>query len=996
MVQLKQTLRFAACCALSAFGISHASADDEISFQDDVAPILEQHCLSCHDDRVHEGDFSLQSAATFFESGYVERGNATASDLIDAVTLHDGKARMPKDAESLNPKEVKALSQWINDGAAWPAGLRLQAKKVSSFDWWSFHPIERPKVPQQTAEVPWCQNPIDAFVLQGQKQKGLKHSDQADRRTLIRRLTFDLIGLPPTPDEVIAFENDNAPDAYDRVVDRLLESKHYGERWARHWLDVVQYADTCGYDKDKLRPNAWPYRDYVIRSFNEDKPYNRFVQEQIAGDVLFPGTADGIVALGFIAAGPWDFIGHVEVPESKIDGKVARNLDRDNMVSNTLNTFCSVTIQCARCHDHKFDPLTQQNYYSLQAVFAAVDRADRAYDVDPEAAEVRSEMTAQIGKLKTEQADLQKQIQRTLGPHYTDLKTALDELTTQESVSKPTEYGYHSQIEANAESTKWVGVELSEATDVSRVILHPCHDEFGGIGAGFGFPIRFRIEVSRTANATAADWVTVADFDQSDCPNPGLSPVEILMEESSCRSIRIVATKLAERQRDFILALAELEVFDANGKLLDLTNAAEVFAKDSIEAPQRWQKGNLVDGKYPSSTTPLVTGKIAAIQRELNTLLTGDEVRQKLGKQQEVDLQIRETELRRQKLPKGKMVYAAVTDFPGQGQFKPTKGQPRPIHVLLRGDVQRPAEAVSPGLLPLNNSDDWRLEEGLDEGQRRAALAKWLTSKDNPLLWRSIVNRVWQYHFGDGLVATPNDFGRMGALPTHPELLDWLACEFRDGRQSFKQLHRLIVTSNTYRQNSADQSKNAEIDGSNQFLWRANRRRLSAEEVRDSMLAVSGALNRTMEGPGFFLFKLEHPEHSPHYEYHKFDPTDPLSHRRSIYRFIARSQPNPWMTTLDCADSSQSTPRRNETLTSLQALSLMNNQFVLAMSTHFSAQLAGKATSLDEIVNSGFQRTLQRAPTDKEHQLLVTFAEEHGVQNLCRVLFNHSEFVFLD
>jgi hypothetical protein len=342
------------------------------------------------------------------------------------------------------------------------------------------------------------------------------------------------------------------------------------------------------------------------------------------------------------------------------------------------------------------------------------------------------------------------------------------------------------------------------------------------------------------------------------------------------------------------------------------------------------------------------------------------------------------------------MVYAAATHFAPQGAFQPTQGTPRAVSVLRRGQVEDPMKLATPGVLPLGAEADFQLSMDLDEGQRRAAVARWLTERDHPLVWRSIVNRIWQYHFGQGIVATPNDFGRMGAIPTHPELLDWLACEFRDGGQSFKQLHRLIVTSNTYRQASTYNDSNAALDGSNQFLWRMPRRRLEAEEVRDAILATSGALDPTMGGPGFYLFVLEKTEHSPHYEYHKFDPTDSASHRRSIYRFIARSQPNPWMVTLDCADSSQSTPRRNETLTSLQALSLLNNRFVLVMGERFAERLRAESAELEQQVELAMQMATQRPPDPAEKQLLVDYAQQHGLANMCRFMFNLSEFVFVD
>lgn len=719
---------------LLAIAVPHESCANDF---ERAATVIAEHCLRCHNDVDRKGDLSLETGEELSSFGLIDVKEPGESYLLKVVTSQNGDPpSMPEDGEPLTQEEVQVLRDWISSGAAWPEGRRLEEPVGGDFDWWSLQPIRRPGVPAfdaSTAEHDWIRTPIDAFILHALHEKGLTPSAAADRRTLIRRVTYDLTGLPPTPEDIREFVDSPDPLAYERLVDRLLASPQYGERWARHWLDVVKYADTCGYDKDKLRPNAWPYRDYVIRSFNNDKPYRRFVQEQIAGDVLFPESEDGILGLGFIAAGPWDFIGHVEVPESKIDGKIARNLDRDEMVSNTLNTFCSVTVQCARCHNHKFDPISQEHYYGMQAVFAAVDRADRPY-------------------------------------------------------------------------------------------------EFGA------------------------------------------------------------------------------------------------------------------DGKPRQS------------------------------------------------------VYAAATRFEPQGQFAPTGGQPREIRVLHRGNVQQPGELAVPGALPLSPEDTavFALADGASEGERRAALARWLTRDDHPLTWRSIVNRIWQYHFGQGIVASPNDFGRMGQLPTHPELLDWLAVEFRASGGSFKHLHRLIVTSSVYRQSSDGNVANMQIDAGNRYLWRMDRRRLEAEEIRDTILVVSGRLDLKMGGPGYHLFELEHPEHSPHYEYHKFDPEDPRSHRRSIYRFIVRSQPDPYMTTLDCADSSQSTPRRDETLTSLQALSMLNNRFNLCMAAHFSARLESESDDLSEQVNRGFTLVTGRPPTPDEREHLADYAGKHGLPNLCRLLFNLSESVYVD
>ncbi|WP_231753209.1 DUF1553 domain-containing protein [Rosistilla carotiformis] len=975
----------AAAVGLS-FAAASARADDNF-FENRVAPLLSQRCLSCHAGDSAKGGFSIAESDTFFADGFVEPGESAASHLIALITPQGSKAEMPKDADPLSSEEIATIAEWIDAGAQWPKGFVLQEALVDDFNWWSFQPLARPPIPPQSD--PWAKSPIDQFVLEKLREKGLTHSPPADRRTLIRRLTYDLTGLPPTPAEVAQFVADPDPNAYENLVDRLLDSKHYGERWARHWLDVAKYADSNGYDKDKLRPNAWPYRDYVIRSFNEDKPYTRFVQEQIAGDVLFPGTADGMLGLGFIAAGPWDFIGHVEVSEAKLDGKVARNLDRDDMVSGVLNTFCSVTVQCARCHNHKFDPITQQQYYGLQAVFAAVDRADRTFDSEPQVAQQRVQLQRQLADARSLQKSVDDAIVAAGGSELAELSQKIETLNKRSKPIKVDEHGYHSAIVANQDSEKWVEVELPEEVTASQIVLHACEDDFNKIGAGFGFPKRFKLE----AADDAGNWTTIHDATAGDFPNPGLMPVAYAIANQPVRRVRITATRLAERKSDFIFALAELEVFAGNQ---NVATGATVQSLDSIEAPIRWRRQNLTDGKWPRMEDPDVPRQIQEATVKRDAILAAVTTPELVTRREDATRKIAKAEAALAALPPQQIVYAAATDFQPQGNFKPTGGKPREVFVLHRGEVALPGDPAVPGVIPLASDSQWQFDPTLSESERRAQLAAWLTDPEHPLVWRSIVNRIWQYHFGQGIVATPNDFGRMGAEPTHPELLDWLAVEFRDGGQSMKTMHRMIVTSNTYQQASDDIVANSTVDGSNQYLWRSNRRRLSAEEVRDSILSVSGSLDETMGGPGFYLFALEKTAHSPHFEYHKFDPADKRSHRRSIYRFIARSQPNPFLTTLDCADSSQSTPRRNETLTSLQALSLLNNKFNLVMSQAFAKRLETESGTLPEQVTLAMQLLAQRSPTAEEREDLVEYAKTHGLQNLCRILLNLSEFVFVD
>ncbi len=976
---------FLAAMLFSAINGGLLVADD--FFESQVAPIFQRRCLSCHSGDTPKGDFSLHTAAEAFSDGYIEPGNSAASHLVDLVTPVSGKAAMPKDADPLSTAELNTIQRWIDNGAPWTADFVLEQLRIDDFNWWSYQTLRRPPVP--ALKDPWAASPIDAFVLQTLRNNGLEHSVAADRRTLIRRVTFDLIGLPPTPDEVDAFLGDTDPQAYAHLVDRLLDSKQYGERWTQHWLDVVKYADTHGYDKDKLRTNAWPYRDYLIRSFNEDKPYARFVQEQVAGDILFPGEPDGILGLGFIAAGPWDFIGHVEVPETKLDGKVARNLDRDDMVSNTMNTFCSVTIQCARCHNHKFDPITQEDYYGMQSLFAAVDRADRPYDTDPQIETERTALTVELAALRQEEKRAAQEIVDIGGSKLSALQATISELQSKLLVVKDDAFGYHSNTSSEQHVEKWVEVDLGSETDIAQIVLRPCHDDFGGIGAGFGFPLRFRVEL-----LIDSVWQTVFDQNAQDLANPGLAPVQISDLQKRSQKVRVTATRLADRKDAFIMAIAELEVLRPDG-----TNAAlhaSVASLDSIEAPVRWSRTNLTDGRWAKGGDPVLQSELSEAIAKRNAIIDSIVTKERVTRDEAIRNSIQSTQEKLDSLPIGQMVYAAATKFAPQGNFTPTQGALRPIQVLHRGNIDQPLLPAVPGFLPLHATDNYLLDVHTGDAERRAALAQWLTDKDHPLLWRSIVNRVWQYHFGRGIVETPNDFGKMGAAPSHPELLDWLAVEFRDTGQSLKSLHRMIVNSNVYQQSSHIDLNKASIDGSNQYLWRANRRRLEAEEIRDSILSVSGSLNLQMGGPGFYLFNLEKTEHSPHYEYHLFDPNDTNSHRRSVYRFVVRSQPDPWMTTLDCADSSQSTPRRNETLTSLQALSLLNNPFNLTMAERFADHLQEHAPDLSSKVNQAVRLALQRLPTDIERTEMIAYAQQHGLVNLCRLLFNLSEFVFVD
>ena len=958
--------------------------------------VLEARCIECHGPDAQESALRLDSRAGILRGGdfgpAAVDGKADRSELLRRVKTTNPEQMMPPDGERLTAGEFTAIAAWIEAGLPWPGREELpegEATRDPRLDHWAWQPIVKPSVPAAVAEfagrpgVEQERNAIDFFIRQKLADKALAPSPVTDRATLIRRLAFDLVGLPPTPDEVAAFVNDPDPHAYEKLVDRFLASPRYGERWARHWLDVVHYGDTHGYDKDKPRPHAWPYRDYVIRAFNADKPYARFIEEQVAGDVLYPDSLDGHEATGFIAAGPWDLIGHTEVPETKTDGKIARHLDRDDMVANTIGTFASVTIHCAQCHNHKFDPITQDDYYSLQAVFAALDREDRPYHPDPTVRAAHAAITNRKADLEKRQKDLEATIAKAAGPRLAELDKAIAAKPTSKGGNPGDAFGYHSGIASTAETVKWLQLDFGAEAELREIVLFPCYDDFNGIGAGFGFPRRYRVEVANDP-AFASGVTTVVDHTGADVASPGTVPQRFATTAKG-RYLRITATTLAARSNDFIFALAELQATSLAGK--HLAAGAVVTSLDSIEAAPRWQRKNVIDGQSPAAAVDHMAGLKA--EREALLATTRDPAVAAELEQVKADLKVLDKE--REQLPSMQMVYSATP--------RKRNGAARPIHVLSRGNVLAPTHEVSPGALTLMEPLQSRFDLAPDhaEGDRRVALARWLADPQNPLTWRSLVNRVWHYHFGQGIVATPSDFGRMGAAPTHPELLDWLATDFRDGGGSLKSLHRLIVTSAAYRQSSAEIEAFAAIDSDNALLWRQNRRKLEAEAVRDAVLAVAGTLDPTMGGPGWQDFKIEHPAHSPHYRYDLADPEDKATWRRGVYRFIVRSQTQPFMTVLDCADPSMRVEKRNQSISALQALALLNNGFMTTQARHFAARVEQQAGSdVTAQVDAAIRLALGRPATPDERAALVSLTEAHGLANTCRAILNLNEFSFVD
>lgn len=964
--------------ALLVFCQSSVLPEPAVNFDRDIFPILSKHCVGCHGGKKPKGGLDLSHGASALAGG--NSGPALVAHqpdkslLLRVLTGQEANLSMPPEStpkrEKLSAREIALIRSWIQSGGSWPGAT----DKPSGSDWWSLKPLAK-------VSVPGPGNPIDAFLQKALTTKGISFAPEADKRTLLRRLAIDLTGLVPTHKEMEAYLNDSSPNAYEKQVDRLLASIHRAERMARFWMDLAHFGDTHGFDKDQPRPNAWPYRDYLIRAFQSDRPLNRFIGEQVAGDALYPGTRDGIEALGFLAAGPWDFIGHAEVPETKLDGRVARHLDRDDMVGTVINTFMGITVQCAQCHNHKFDPIRQEDYYRLQAVFAAVDRADRVYHANPL-------VEKEYASLLKEKFKLEARLAALPGGSKADLEAKLHSLGLP-APGKSEAFGFHTAVYGTANHPEWIKIDLGKVTSLERVVIWPCHDDFGNIGAGFGFPTALKVYLDSTLL-----------FESGDLPKPGFEPLILPTKGAMGQVLRLEISRLSPRQGDFMAALAEVEAFDLSG-----TNRALRIVpstSSTIEAPPRWSRLNLTDGiKYEAK--PAILNQMVAVResiqkeasRPANTAVDAQ-------RRDAVALQ-NENNAKLALIPAPSKVFAA-TIHNGSGAFKGTGangGKPRQIFLLQRGNVAKPLTEVLPGAIPSVGHANADFTKAVGDQERRVALAQWISHPDNPLTGRVFVNRVWRLHMGRGIVETPSDFGKMGMAPSHPELLDWLAGWFQNNGQSPRALSRLIVTSRSYKQVAHASPSTLEADPANLLFSRYRRHRLDAETYRDSLLLLSGNLKADPFGPPFKDFVVEKPEHSPHYLYEKSDPADKATHRRAIYRFVVRSQQHPFLTTLDTADPSLMTDKRNETIGPLQALAMWNNPYVLEMSRGLATQLAkglnpvGK-TDYDALAVRVFQTVLLRDPSVAERLEWARFIRDQGLESAARVGFNLGEFVFVE
>jgi hypothetical protein len=790
-------------------------------------------------------------------------------------------------------------------------------------------------------------NPIDRFLFARLEAKGLRPSPPAGRLAILRRVSFDLTGLPPTPAEVAAFLADRSSDAYEKVVDRLLASPAYGERWGRHWLDVVRFGESNGYEQNHLRPSAWPYRDYVIRAFNEDKPYDRFLQEQLAGDVLARGDPLIEPATGFLVAGVHDTVGN-----QTIEGTLQQRAnDLDDMVSTVGATFLGLTVGCARCHDHKFDPIPQQDYYRLAAVFAGVRHGERPLTVT-RATEAQQrafeESRRKMYKVWAELIDL-----------ATYARTLLLKSQGMDPVPRPAVH-----ISRNVEDFPRVKAKFVRLTILAtQEGDEPCLDELEVYPAGSDDNVAL---AERGGKASASSVL----------PGYAIHQVRHLNDGKYGNNWSWISNERAGGWAQ--IELAKVETIDrvvwsrdagATPKFRD--RLASKYRVDVSLDGKSWKTVSTGDDRVPGHESipheTLYQQLTRAQQRRWVKLVT--------------ELQ----RLAREAPPEQPPVPVAYS-----GEF----ATPDPIFLLKRGDVMQRGAPMQPGALSQVRglSPELGVEPGQGEPARRLALARWLADPKNPLTARVLVNRVWQHHFGQGLVPTPSDFGFNGGRPSHPELLDWLAADFMEHGWRLKRLHRLLVTSTAYRQASDANPEGLAADAGNQLLWRMPLRRLEAEAVRDSMLAVTGSLDRTMGGPGFRLFRYRTQNVAI---YEPLDEQGPQTWRRTVYQQQARANREDLLATFDCPECAQRTPRRDVTTTPLQALSLLNGTFTVLQAGRLAERLEAEAGPRTEAqVERAFRLAFGRPPSEAERRVAVGLVQRYGLAALCRALLNANEFLY--
>jgi hypothetical protein len=867
-------LAIAFVSAVALPGAQAPPAQPAVDFAAEVQPILQSKCLGCHGDKLKLSKLDLRTRESAIEGGAhgpsLVPGHAEQSRMYRHVAGLESPA-MPMRGDPLSASEVATLKRWIDEGALWEAGAAAMtttasgAAAVAAFEerpitdeersYWAF---KRPvQAPPPTVARKDLTSPIDRFVEAARVTRGLTAAPRADRQTLVRRAYLDLLGLPPSPEEVERFVGDGRPDAWERLIDMLLASPHYGERYGRHWLDVARYADSAGFEYDVHRPNAWRYRDYVIRAFNEDKPFDVFLTEQIAGDEMDGKTLDSLIATGFLRAGPRVLFREKDNPERRFDYL-------DDVLGTIGKGTLGLTINCARCHDHKFDPIRQKDYYAMQAsIFGYVETS---VPLAPPAE--AATYLAKNEEIDARRDALRARVRAIEKPHRDRLELALIKARFSETIY---------QAAAKPEAERTPGERL------------------------------LAIQVFEAVSAP------VEEIDKA-----------LSREELAAKRDLEAQLAALEKERPAKLPMAEIAT-DGDHRFSPLGEGDEVVSCPKCRIPP---------------------------------------------------------------------------PFPGSYLHKgPARYETPPSYFLIRGDVESRGPQMEPGFVQVatygNPPTVIPRPDGRTSG-RRLALAQWIGSSENPLTARVVVNRLWQKHFGRGIVSTLENFGKMGEAPTHPELLDWLAVEFIKGGWRIKAINKLMMMSEAYQMASNfDDRADAEADPDNRYLWRFRPQRLDAEIVRDAMLVAGGNINLEVGGEPIFPFIPKDVLTGQFRGKWENTPDGPAAWRRGVYVYRRRSLPYPMFDTFDHPDMNVVAGARNVSTVPTQALTLLNNPFVLTQAERLAARVSAEARNPEAQADLAYRIALGRPPTRAELAIALDLMAEQSLASFTHVLLNLDEFMYM-
>jgi cytochrome c553 len=1005
-------------------------------FKVSVRTTLTTHCLDCHGGKSTKGDFDLSSREALLGSGFVT-DSADDSLLVDLIT-HAAEPHMPFKAPKLADEQIEQIRTWIDLGAPYDSPLAEKSKtpdlemqvKDSDRQFWSFQPLQ-PVTPPSVSNTEWCQTPIDQFIRAKQVAAQLNGNATADRRVLIRRAYFGLLGLPPTPEQVDAFVNDTDPNAWPKLIDSLLESPHYGERWARHWMDVARFAESHGYEQDYDRPNAYHYRDFLIQALNADLPYDKFVQWQLAGDELAPDNPLAMMATGFLGAGAFP----TQLTEAEFES--ARYDELDDMVMTTGVSFLGLSIGCARCHDHKFDPIPARDYYRLAATFSTAIRAETDINLAPEENLKRqAEFDAQLAAKKKSASDYES----------TQLAGKFRQwLATAPAADPPGPWEtLHVVSVVSSAGTKFdalpdasmLATGTTPANDVLTITAEShrpgiralrlealAHDSLpqkgpGRAGNGNFVISHLQIQIAPLStdagsdNTQAGKPVTLIAARATHQQNAGSLSVAASLDADPASGWAVDAGGIGKDQAAVFDLQTPVEFTKGARWIITMTmnhpNPQHSLGRFRLSVTERAQPTPEVGVSGPDAKVVHSLDVLRRAQNESTIDESSEEWKTGLTwfatsdpemialKQSVMDLEKQGPGLQMAK------VMVTSEGLPHMSHHADGRGFPHfypDTHLLKRGDVHQKQEVVTAGFLQVLapagvELSHWKVQppEGWTRTSfRRATLAHWMTDSKQgagSLAARVMVNRLWQHHFGRGLVSTPNDFGVSGERPSHPELLDWLANDLIKHGWTLKRMHKLMMTSQTYMQSGEFDEARAQIDRENLLLWRRTPQRLEAEAIRDSMLAVSGKLDSTPFGPGSL---------------------DQNMTRRSVYFFIKRSQLIPMMMLFDWPEHLVSIGQRPVTTIAPQALMFMNSPQGRDYATAFAKRLP--LDSSDEAVKTAWRLAFGRVPSDAESQASLKFlvhqteihtkagqtnASLSALTDLCQTVLSMNEFVYVE